>query len=349
MLKQHGKIKNICGVRMKTIIIIVLCICCIIMLCSCIQNTVITNQEPLQSKTTTVPEPSVALADKTIQVTPTPIKTTNPITVDDPGDTMSTVSTEDKTLGTLHVNAGDTLEKDIIPRLCSIFALSEKDVKEALKSCPNSKLINDDLKDFRRMEGILFPGKFEIKNNDIEAEIKHWVKLAEERYDRLLTTCSDTNDLDPQERLSLAAVIEWECLPNDYYSEVAAVFLNRLSDGSKLRSCATTEYALGYERPYLTLNDIKIDSVYNTYQVKGVPLGPICVVEDDCFLAAMQKTTNSKIYYFFNDYTLKEMFFFSDYDEFKKAGAESRELFDQTFDIDPFAKLSKKEVFEYPQ
>lgn len=333
---------------MKVITSIALYICCIVIFCSCTQNTLITNQEPLESDIA-VSDPSVTAKDGLMQVTPTPIKTTSPMTVDDSADPTSTSPTEDKIIGILHINAGDTLEKDIIPQLSSIFALSEKDVKKALEECPASKLINDEIKDYRKMEGVLFPGKYEIRNNDIEIEIEHWVVLAEKRYNDLLTTCSDKNNLDPQEQLSLAAIIEWECLPNNYYTKVAAVFLNRLHDGSKLRSCATTEYALGYERPYLTRNDIKVESSYNTYQVKGVPIGPICTMDDECLLAAMQKTTDRKIYYFFNDYAIKEMFFFSDYDEFKKAGVESRELYDQTFEIDPFAKLNKKEVFGYPQ
>lgn len=334
---------------MKTIRSNLILILCIILLCGCSNINIETVDKPLITDDVD-PTPSArAVPTAELQAQPTPIKTTQPVNVDQVQNSAESTKQPNTYIGMLEVRAGDTLEKDIIPQLCTIFSLNDNDVKKALEDCPQSKLINDKLKDYRRMEGILFPGKFEIENSGIEDAIVQWVALAEARYEQLLTKCSDLNDLEPQEQLSLAAVIEWECLPNDYYSKVAAVFLNRLHDGSKMRSCATTEYALGYERPYLTRNDIKIESSYNTYHVKGVPIGPICVVDDECFLAAMQKTTNKKIYYFFNDYALKEMFFFEDYDEFKKAGVESRELYDQTFDIDPFDKMDKKAVFGYPQ
>lgn len=245
---------------------------------------------------------------------------------------------------------GDTLARDIIPRLCDVFSLSEKEVKKILEDCRDSKLINDSLSDFRRMEGIIIPGKYEIaKDEKLLEYVNIWIEAAEERYDTIAATIGEINNLEPYEQLSLAAVIEWECLPNDYYDEVAAAFLNRLDDGAKLRSCATTEYALGYTRPYLTSDDIKIQSQYNTYYSKGVPIGPICAVEDDCLRAAIAKKTDSSIYYFFNDYALKEILSFSNYDDFKQAAVVSRELFDQTFDVDPYAKVDKKEVFGYVQ
>jgi UPF0755 protein len=157
--------------------------------------------------------------------------------------------------------------------------------------------------------------------------------------------CEDKNTLSPYEQLSLAAVIEWECLANAYQDEVATVFLNRLEDGSKLQSCVTAEYALSYQRPYLTGDDVSIDSPYNTYVTYGVPVGPICVVDDESLRAAIRPPQNGDIYFFFYDYALDDMFFFSDYGEFKDACAPSRERFEAAFDMDPREKINKQEQF----
>jgi len=44
------------------------------------------------------------------------------------------------------------------------------------------------------------------------------------------------------------------------------------------------------------------------------------------------------------------MYFTSNYDKFKEAGYASRDLYNATYDIDPYEKMSdKKEVFGYSQ
>jgi UPF0755 protein len=69
--------------------------------------------------------------------------------------------------------------------------------------------------------------------------------------------------------------VEKEALLNDERDEVAAVFLNRLKINMKLQSCATVNYARGDWKESLTLEDIEIDSPYNTYKIEGLPPGPI--------------------------------------------------------------------------
>jgi UPF0755 protein len=62
------------------------------------------------------------------------------------------------------------------------------------------------------------------------------------------------------------------------------VFYNRLRENMRLESDPTAQYALGYilsqnswwKNP-LNLNDLKVNSPYNTYIATGLPPGPICV------------------------------------------------------------------------
>ncbi len=350
--------------KRKKALFLILIITFIFAVCGC------EGKEPAVSPTQTLtavqtaisPTPSPRLSAAQTSAPKLPLKTTQPDIVDSvqtalPQETSAPApeqSQQPKTsshdAGTVRVRPGDTLEKDIIPEICEAFSLSENEVKSIMENCEDSKIIHDTLTDFRRMEGIIIPGKYEIAQDESLAQhVNIWIQAAEKRYDTIASAIRETNNLKPHEQLCLASVIEWECLPNDYYDEVASAFLNRLDDGAKLRSCATTEYALGYTRPYLTSEDIKISSKYNTYSVKGVPIGPICAMEDDCLRAAIAKKTDGSIYYFFNDYALKEILSFSNYEDFKQAAAVSRELYDKTFDIDPFAKVNKKQVFKYDQ
>ena len=242
------------------------------------------------------------------------------------------------------VRDGDTLERDIIPQLCAVFGM-ETEALKAVLSDVKSRLISDGLEGFRRMEGIIVPGEYVVTDETLADYIELWVKQAEERFDNVAAASDGKNDLEPHEQLTLASIVEWECIGGEFEREAAAVFLNRLDDGSKLRSCATTEYALGYQRPYLTSEDIKVDSEYNTYQVKGLPPGPICAVDDDSLSAGIGPAVDKKIYYFFYDYAPDMMQFFSDYDAFKSAAKESIKQFEQTFEVGKYDEVDKRTVF----
>ncbi|HCQ91304.1 MAG TPA: cell division protein YceG, partial [Clostridium sp.] len=43
----------------------------------------------------------------------------------------------------------------------------------------------------------------------------------------------------------------------------------------KFQSCATVLYALGKHKDKLYEKDLEVNSPYNTYLVKGLPVGPI--------------------------------------------------------------------------
>ena len=63
---------------------------------------------------------------------------------------------------------------------------------------------------------------------------------------------------------------------------IASVFTNRLRAGMRLDSDPTVQYALGYDpatgrwwKSPLSLDDLQVVSPYNTYQILGLPPGPI--------------------------------------------------------------------------
>lgn len=263
-----------------------------------------------------------------------------------PTPSLETTPLPEKTSvkGTVTVRGGDTLERDIIPQLCDVFSLSGEQVKDAL-SLAQSCLIGNELTDFRRMEGIIVPGTYVVTDETPGEMIDVFVSSAEQRYDRLLAACSDANDLEAWERLALASIVDWECLSDEFQAEAAAVLLNRLEDGGKLQCCATVEYALGYSRPYLTSEDIEVASVYNTYEHRGLPPGPICTVDDISLSASMGKSTDGSLYFFFYDYAPATMQFFSDYNAFKEKANISRQMFLEAFDIGKHDMIDKRSVF----
>jgi cell division protein YceG involved in septum cleavage len=156
----------------------------------------------------------------------------------------------------------------------------------------------------------------------------------------------NVNGLSAAERLTLGSIVEWETvLEDDDERDVAAVFLNWLDTEDKLQSSATAEYALGYARPYLTSDDTKVQSPYNTYVTRGLPPGPICAMDDESLAAASAKAKDKDTYYFFYDYALKKIVTFDNYDDFMGTLEASETRFDETFSIGRYDKIDKRQYF----
>ena len=87
-------------------------------------------------------------------------------------------------------------------------------------------------------------------------------------------------DLNYNDVLILASIIEKETSLNSEKSKIAQVFLNRLRINMKLQSDPTLIYGieseLGIKKKELTRNDLQHKSSFNTYLIYGLPEGPIC-------------------------------------------------------------------------
>jgi UPF0755 protein len=82
--------------------------------------------------------------------------------------------------------------------------------------------------------------------------------------------------------VTLASIVQREAIVEDEMPLIASVFLNRLKAGMKLESDPTVQYALGYQeesgkwwKSPLSLDELKVDSPYNTYLYSNLPPGPI--------------------------------------------------------------------------
>lgn len=245
----------------------------------------------------------------------------------------------------IKVRDGDTLRRDIIPQIVSAVDMPERYVEDALSQA-QSELISEDASSYARMEGIIPPGSYDISGMTLSECVQMWISKAEKRYKRINGRVWNQNSLTAAERMILASIVEGETvLSDDDEYAVAAALLNRLAANDRLCSDATVAYAQGFERPYLTSDDIGTDSPYNTYAVSALPPGAICCMDDQSLRVACTKAKNKSTYYFFYDYAKRKIREYSSYEEYISAEEESEARFDETFDIGRNAVINKRAFF----
>ncbi len=78
---------------------------------------------------------------------------------------------------------------------------------------------------------------------------------------------------------------------------VSGILWNRLNKGMPLQVDATLGYVTGKSSSELTVNDLKSDSLYNTYTHKGLPPGPISNPGIAAIGAAIHPDISPYLYY----------------------------------------------------
>lgn len=124
-----------------------------------------------------------------------------------------------------------------------------------------------------RVEGWLFPATYEVSPQTTA------VSLLSEMVER---TTAELTQLGVAPARWNAVVIEASLIeaergtdPADA-AKIARVFANRIAKGWPLQLDTTVNYALNRRRVAVATKETQVDSPYNTYRVKGLPIGAIC-------------------------------------------------------------------------
>ena len=133
------------------------------------------------------------------------------------------------------------------------------------------------------LEGYLFPDTYRVPP---DADAVYLVNLMLQTFDRRTTAGLrqgfQSQGLTVYQAVTLAAIVEREAVVASERPIIAGVFYNRLAQGIKLEADPTVQYPLGYQpasdswwKSPLFLEDLALDSPYNTYLYAGLPPGPI--------------------------------------------------------------------------
>jgi len=137
------------------------------------------------------------------------------------------------------------------------------------------------------LEGYLAPNTYEVYVTATEEEIiRKLLSQTEAAFPAELQDRATELGWTMDQALTLASMIEKEAGKADF-ARVSAVFHNRLKSGMKLESDVTIHYVTGIRKMALTGADTAVSSPYNTYQISGLPVGPICNPSPEAIRAAL--------------------------------------------------------------
>jgi UPF0755 protein len=134
------------------------------------------------------------------------------------------------------------------------------------------------------VEGFLYPDSYIFSRSVSSAEemIAEMLRNFAAHLTPDLRNGFEQQGLTPYQAVILASMVEREAVHEDEQAQIASVYLNRLKIEMKLEADPTVQYAIGYNflqqtwwtNP-LTLLDLQVNSVYNTYKYEGLPPSPI--------------------------------------------------------------------------
>jgi UPF0755 protein len=195
------------------------------------------------------------------------------------------------------INGLSVIHKFVIPEGCT--------VSEAIQMLENNELLTGSITSTVQ-EGHLFPSTYFYSYGDQREVIINQSKKEMTRIiDKAMLLLKDDSAIkDRHELLTLASIIEKESGRNEEKPIIASVFLNRLKMNMKLQADPTTIYAVTQGKyklnRSLTKADLRMESPYNTYFVRGLPAGPIaCPGEKSIY--AVVSPAQSKALYFVTD------------------------------------------------
>lgn len=126
------------------------------------------------------------------------------------------------------------------------------------------------------LEGYLFPDTYEVfadatPEDVVEKMVAHFdAQVTQGLRDEIARQGKSFYSV-----LIMASIIEAEVPHEEDRPIVSDIFWSRLESNVALQSDATLNYIIGGDSPALTLEQLEIDSAYNTYKYRGLPPTPI--------------------------------------------------------------------------
>ncbi len=149
----------------------------------------------------------------------------------------------------------------------------------------------------KEREGRVFP---ETYNFAPFATLDEIVKTIEKEFDKRMAVFAPefaSTTKTQVEILTIASILEREVPEKSDMKIVSGIIYNRLAAGMPLQMDSTVGYITGKASLELVIDDLQIDSPYNTYKVKGLPPTPIGNPGDVAIEAALNPDKNEYLFF----------------------------------------------------
>jgi len=148
---------------------------------------------------------------------------------------------------------------------------------------PSDYAILENLPPLASLEGFLYPESYQLaRETSVDEFIATLLANFEKQIDPQMIQGFESQNLSLFEAVTLASIVEREAVIDEEMPVIASVFLNRLAASMNLDADPTVQYAVGFNHAQntwwtnpLSLQDLEVDSQYNTYRYPGLPPGPI--------------------------------------------------------------------------
>ena len=186
---------------------------------------------------------------------------------------------------------------NILNKITIIEGWSKTDLNKELKK---------HFKDYKSINytDILADTYYFNKNESFEIFLK---KLKDFKYNYFTNIKNNKifNNYNQSEIIIIGSLLEKEGLDYLDKKKISSVIFNRLEKRMKLQIDATVEFAITNGdfklKRRLTYDDLKIDNLYNTYKIKGLPPGPISYVGSKTIEIILENYKSDFLFYYFDD------------------------------------------------
>ena len=147
------------------------------------------------------------------------------------------------------------------------------------------------------LEGYLYPDTYRFGRSQpavliIDVMVKRFFNIISPFRQRI-----EASGMTLQQVITLASLIEKETGQSRERPLIASVFLNRLKKGMRLESDPTVIYGIKNFGGNLTRKDLSKPTPYNTYVIKGLPLGPIANPGKEAIKAVLYPADTDYLYF----------------------------------------------------
>ncbi len=139
------------------------------------------------------------------------------------------------------------------------------------------------------LEGYIFPDTYTVyKDSNADEIINKTLENFSQKVTPAMLTEIRAQNKTLYQVLIMASIIEMEVPNYEDRQVVSGILWKRLNSNMKLQVDSTLKYKIGKQnRNILTLEELSIDSPYNTYMYQGLPPTPICNPGESAIRAAI--------------------------------------------------------------